>query len=50
MSSVQPGFSLFGTFADAANEVSGDILVVYPPSGQMQNYISGRSLTVNSKK
>lgn len=46
MSAVQPvrWRALFGTFAYAANEMSGNILVVYPPSGQMENYISGRSL------
>lgn len=50
MSSVQPESTLFGTFADAANEVSGNILVVDPPSGQMQNYISGRTLAASNKK
>lgn len=39
-----------GTFADAANKMSGHILVVYPPGGQMQNYISGGSVTVSRIK
>lgn len=34
------------TFTDAANEMRGNILVVYPPSGQVENYIPGRPLTV----
>lgn len=33
-----------GTFAYAADEMSGNVLVVYPASGQMEDYISGRSL------
>ncbi len=40
-------FTLFGTFAYAANKMSGNILVVYPPGGQMENYISGGSFTVS---
>lgn len=39
-------FTLFGTFVYAANKMSGNILVVYPPGGQMENYISGGSLAV----
>lgn len=34
------------TFANAADEVSGNILVVYPPGGQMENYISGGPLAM----
>lgn len=43
-------FTLFGTFAYAANEMSGNILVMYPPGGQMENYISGRSFTVSKNQ
>lgn len=28
------------TFADASNQMSGNVLVVDPPGGQMENYIS----------
>lgn len=34
------------TFANAADEVSGNVLVVYPPGGQMENYVSGGPLAV----
>lgn len=34
------------TFANAADEMSGNILVVYPPGGQMENYVSGGPLAV----
>lgn len=37
------------TFTDAANEMCGNVLVVYPPSGQVENYIPGRPLTVGGK-
>lgn len=37
------------TFTDAANEMCGNIFVVYPPSGQVENYIPGRPLTVGEK-
>lgn len=42
-------FTLLGTFADAANEMSGNILVVYPPGGQMENYISAWSVTESER-
>jgi len=41
--------SLFCTFAYAANEMSGNVLVVDPPGGQMKNYVSGRPLTVSKR-
>lgn len=37
------------TFTDAANEMCGNILVVDPPSGQVENYIPGRPLTAGEK-
>lgn len=40
---------LFGTFTDAADEMSRHILVVYPPGGQMENYISGGSLAASQE-
>lgn len=35
------------TFAYAADEVSRNVFVVNPPAGQVENYISGRPVTVN---
>lgn len=32
------------TFAYTSNKMSGNVLVVYPPSGQVENYISWRPL------
>lgn len=37
------------TFAYASNQMSGNVLVVYPPSGQVENYISGGTLTVSNE-
>ena len=39
-------FQFFGgpTSTDAADQVCGDVLVVDPPGGQMQNYIPGRAV------
>lgn len=39
-----------GTFTDATDQMSGNILVVDPPGGQMENYISRRPLTESKEQ